>query len=150
MVGTNPLENGSGGKKIEPVKETVESIEIVLADLLSKKDDEIEILQSFLAKQTFARSDVSRLKSVTQAYDSLIDVEDQLVASHNKWMKLMRKDSKDIESSAQYKPEVFDELLNSIGEHIDSVKPKLKEISEAFPEHETVQSTLKDLSLIHI
>ena len=53
-------------------------------------------------------------------------------------------DSKDIESSTQYKPEVFVELLNSIGEHINSLKPKLKEISEAFPEHETVQSTLKD------
>ena len=65
MVGTNPLENGSGGKKIEPVKETVESIEIVLADLLSKKDDEIVILQPFLAKQKFGRSDVLRLKSVT-------------------------------------------------------------------------------------
>ena len=122
----------------------MESIETVLADLLSKKDDEIGILQPFLAKQTFARSDVSRLKSVTQAYDSLIDVEDQLVATHNKWMKLMGKESKEIGSSAQYKPEVFDVILNSLGVVIDSVKPKLKEISEAFPEHETVQSILKD------
>ena len=109
MVGTNPLDDGSGGKKIEPVKETVESIEIVLADLLSKKDDELRILRPFLAKQAFARSDVLRLRSVTQAYDSLIDLTDQLFATYNKWTKLMKKDFKDIESSAQYKPEVFDD-----------------------------------------
>ena len=54
------------------------------------------------------------------------------------------KESKEIESSAQYKPEVFYIILNSLGEVIDSVKPKLKEISEAFPDHETVQSILKD------
>ena len=126
MVGTNPLEDGSGGKKIEPVKETLESIEAVLVDLLSKKDDELRILRNFLAKQTFARSDVLRLRSVTQAYDSLIDLADQLVATHNKWEKLMEKESKEIESSAQYKPEVFDIILNSLGEVIDSVKPKLK------------------------
>ena len=132
MVGTNPLEVGSGGKKIEPVKETLESIEAVLADLLIKKDDELRILRPFLAKQAFARSDVLRLRSVTQAYDSLIDLANQLVATHNKWKKLMKKDSKDIESSAQYKPEVFDEILNSIGLLIDSMMPKLQEISDAF------------------
>ena len=115
MVGTNPLEDGSGGKKIEPVKETLESIEAVLADLLIKKDDELRILRPFLAKQAFARSDVLRLRSVTQAYDSIIDLADQLVATHNKWEKLMEKESKEIESSAQYKPEVFDIILNSLG-----------------------------------
>ena len=69
---------------------------------------------------------------MTQAYDSLIDLTDQLVATHNKWTKLMKNNSKDIESSAQYKPEVFDEILNSIGLLIDSMMPKLQEISDAF------------------
>ena len=65
MVGTNPLDDGGGGKKIEPVPEKVETLESVLADLLGKKDDEVGILQPFLTKQKFGRSDVLRLKSVT-------------------------------------------------------------------------------------
>ena len=37
-----------------------------------------------------------RLKSVTEAYDAVIDLEAQIVTAHNNWMEFVKAENKNI------------------------------------------------------
>ena len=131
-------------KKAKSAPETRETLEKLFDDLDESKDNQMKIVKTFLEREKFTRSDIARLKSVTQSFDTLTDVEDQLVSTHIRWIRIMEKDSQDVASSAKFKPDAFNAELDSLGELLDSVKTKFKEMSETFPEHETVKSILKD------
>ena len=91
MVGSEETlpKSVSSGEKMDPenkktnaAPETRETIEKIFDDLNESKANHMKIVKTFLEREKFTRSDIARLKSVTQSFDTLTDVEDQLVSTH--------------------------------------------------------------------
>ena len=129
-----------------PTKEDIRTsadAESYISDLTASIEKQIKILKTFCAKESWTRADVSRLKSVTEAYDKLIDLEAQIVAAHNDWMDFVEAEEKNILDS-NFREEIFNAYLNDMGILVDTTKEKFKSLLETYPDHETVRDYLKD------
>ena len=122
-----------------PTKEDIRTsadAENYIRDLPASIEKQSKILKTFCAKESWTRADVSRLKSVTEAYDKLIDLEAQIVAAHNDWMDFVEVEKKNILDS-NFRDEIFNAYLNDMGILVQS-------LLETYPDHETVRDYLKD------
>ena len=75
---------------------TSDDAEDYIRDLTASIEKRSKILKAFCAKESWTRADVSRLKSVTEAYETLMDLEAQIVAAHNDWMEFVEAENKNI------------------------------------------------------
>ena len=92
-----------------PPKEDIRTstdAENYIRDLTASIEKQNKILKTFCAKESWTRADVSRLKSVTEAYQKLIDLEAQIVAAHNDWMDFVEAEKKNILDSSS-RGEIF-------------------------------------------
>ena len=122
---------------------TSDDAEDYIRDLTASIEKRSKILKAFCAKESWTRADVSRLKSVAEAYETLMDLEAQIVAAHNDWMEFVEAENKNILES-NFRDEIFSIYLNELGTLVDNTKEKFKSLLKAYPSHETVRDYLKD------
>ena len=115
-----------------------EDTEVYFRELRSRIEKRSRVLNAFCLKESWTRSDVSRLKSVTKAYNAVIDLEAQIVAAHNDWMEFVKAENKNILEST-FRDEIFSAYLIEMGHLFDITNEKFKSLFEAYPSQETVR-----------
>ena len=106
-----------------------EEAEEYIKDLKTSIEKQDQVLHAFFLKESRTRSDVSRLISVTEAYNAVIGVLAQIVTAYNDLMEFVEAKSKNILEST-FRDEIFSAYLNEIGFLVDTSKEKFKFLVE--------------------
>ena len=143
-IASEAVKNNAIENKMEDALETQESLEKLLGELFEKRSKYESIVKFFLATRKPIQSDITQLKYIVEAYNSLETIDSQLCLAQLKWLGKNAKTYEELnKEDHDYSPDKFDAKLDIFGEELDKVKEKLEFMAEMFHDVADVQEALK-------